>query len=591
MAISSTTATTGAVATNNATTTTQTGATTTSSLSSSGGKTYLTGTASGINTQALIDAAMAQRTAPATALQTKITTNQTKIAAYQQLQSLVNGLSTSMSKLAAPTFSVLSSGTTDFQAKTVSVAASNGAASNAYLTATATGAAINTSYTVSVDQLAQAETVASSGMSKSTALGYTGSFTLKEAGGTAMTINVTPTMTLSDLASSINAVSSQSGVGASVIKDGSGNYRLVLSANDTNQAISTSVVSGNDVLGLIGLTNGSGGFANELQAKQPALVTINGTQITNDTNDLSDAVSGLDIQLTNTTPTGVTLNMSVAADPSKAQQDISDFITAYNSLRDYVLANQKVNADGTVDPSEPLFADPVLSGASQMLNSIMSTPNASATGAYKTLADLGITFDSSNKLVVTSPATLSSALKNNLAQVASMFQTSYTPSDPALKIIRNTTQQSFDFNLDVTVNPDGTLASASVGGDSSLFAISGSSIVGAAGTPYAGLTFALVASGNSSIHVSIQPGLANKLTSFATLYGSTTSSTALIKSAINALTAQDDDWNTQIATIQQQAQAYQTQLINKYAKMEQEVNAAQLVQAQIKAILNANTKQ
>ena len=69
-------------ATNNATTTTQTGATSTSSLNStSSGQNYLTGTASGLNTQALINAAMQTYLQPATTLQNQVTANQTKIAA------------------------------------------------------------------------------------------------------------------------------------------------------------------------------------------------------------------------------------------------------------------------------------------------------------------------------------------------------------------------------------------------------------------------------------------------------------------------------------------------------------------------------
>lgn len=584
----STTTSSSNVATSQTATTTGTGSTTTSSVSTTGGVTHLTGTASGLNTQALIDAAVAQRTAPATTLQNKITANQAKIGAYQQLQTLINGLTTSMSKLAAPNFSVLKTGTTDFQNKTVSVSASNGGTASNYITATASGSAVATSYTLSVDQLAEAETVASSAMSQTSALGYTGSFNLQEAGGTAQTINVTSGMSMIDVASAINAVASKSGVSASIVKDTSGNYRLVLSANDTNQAITTSVVSGTDVLNQMGLTDTSGAFTNVLQAAQPAKVTINGSQISNDTNDLTDAVSGLDLQLSNTTPTGVTLHMSVAADPSAVQSDISNFVTAYNSLRSYVATNQKVNPDGTVDSSEPLFADSLLTSASQMLNAIVSTPSPSATGSIKTLADLGITLDNNNNLVVTNQAALSGALQNNLAQVASMFQTSFTPSDPSLKMIRNTSTAAFNFTMDVTANPDGTLASVSVNGDSSLFTVSGASIVGKAGTPYQGLTFALVASSNTSIQVSIQPGLANKIDNFASQYANAGS--GLIQQSINQLTQQDDSWNTQITTIQQQAAVYQTQLINKYAKMEQEVNAAQLVQAQIKAILNANTK-
>ena len=85
--------------------------------------------------------------------------------------------------------------------------------------------------------------------------------------------------------------------------------------------------------------------------------------------------------------------------------------------------------------------------------------------------------------------------------------------------------------------------------------------------------------------VALQPGLANQINSFASMYAD--SSTGLIQNQITVLSNQDTDWNTQVAQIQSDSQNYQTQLINKYALMEQQVAAQQLVQQQIKAIMQS----
>jgi flagellar hook-associated protein 2 len=264
---------------------------------------------------------------------------------------------------------------------------------------------------------------------------------------------------------------------------------------------------------------------------------------------------------------------------------ITDFITAYNALRDFITTNQQVGANGVVASSATLFADSLLRSTSQTLGGLLSSPSASASGDYSTLANLGITFDSNTHLALSDEPTLDNALLSNLSDVASMFQTRFTPSDTALKLLQNTSQASFDFTLDGTVGADGSLASASVGGDSSLFTVSGNRIVGAKGGLYDGVSFALVTSADASIHVSLTPGLANQLTSFSSLFGDAGS--GLIEQQIAALTSQDETWTSRSDQIRSDAADYQTSLVNKYASMEQEVSAAQLVQAQIKALLNA----
>ena len=573
-------------ATNNATTTTQTGATSTSSLNStSSGQNYLTGTASGLNTQALINAAMQTYLQPATTLQTQVTANQTKIAAYQQLQSLISGLTSSMSKLQSQTFSVLNTAASDFQNMSAAVTASDGSTASNYVSITASQSAVASSYTLQVNQLAEAEKVASSSMSQTTALGYAGSFTLSDASGTAQTINVTSGMKLTDIAAAINNVSAASGVSAAIIKDSSGQFKLVLSANDTNEAITTSAVSGTDVMNAMGFTDSTGAFSHVIQAAQPSIVTVEGQQVTSDSDTITDAVSGLTIQLNNTTPSGTTLNVKVASDPTAVQTDLSNFITAYNSLRSFVNTNQQVNADGSVSSSAPLFADSLLTGASQMLNSLISSPGAGG-GSIRSLGDIGITLDGNNNLQISDQTKLTNALQKNLSQVQALFQTTYSPSDSGLKLLQNSTSTGFNFTLNVTANANGTLSGASVNGDSSLFTVSGNVISGKAGTPYAGLSFAYhTTAASTDIQVAIQPGLANQITGFASLYADT--STGLIQGTINQLSDQDTTWNTKIAQIQLQAQDYQTQLINKYALMEQQVQAQQLVQEQIKAIMQS----
>jgi flagellar hook-associated protein 2 len=569
------------------TTTASTSATgATSAVNVSGSTTYVTGTASGLDTASIIAAAVAQKTAPADTLDAKVTANTTKIASYQSLQSLITALSTSMSQLATPQDGVMSS-TNAFGDKAVSLTASDGSTATNYVAASATSTAAAATYTISVNQLAAAQKVASTSQSSTDALGLAGSFTLAAGDGAAQTIAVTADMTINDVATAINAASSTSGVSASVIQTATGAATLVLSANDTNQSITATATSGTDILNALGFTDAGGAFANVLQAAQPAIVTVDGAQVTSDTNQLTDSISGISMSLLSTTPPGTTLSMAVNPDYSSVKTAITDFITAYNALRTFVTTNQAMGSDGTPSSSAVLFADPLLRSASQTLGSIIAGDSPSATGSLTNLADLGITLDDSNNLVLTDETTLDNALLSNLPQVASMFQSSFTTSDSSLMMLQNTSPNAFNFTMDVVGNPDGSIASVSVGGDSSLFTVDGNRIVGAAGSIYDGLSFALVTTGSSSINVDIKPGFANEITSFATQYGDTSS--GLIEQQINSLTSLDTSYTTQSDQIRSDADTYQTQLVAKYATMEQEVSASQMVQAQIQAILNSSS--
>ena len=560
--------------------------TTTSSVSTSGSTSYLTGTVSGLDTDSLIDAAVAQKTARADTIDAKVTANKTKITAYQTLQTLLQAVSSSMSDLASSTYSAISTTTNAFDEKQAYLTASDGADATDILAVSADSDATAASYEITVTQLAKAQKVASATQtSAKTALGLDGVMSLNAASGTAVDVTVTATMTLNDLSTAINAQTATSGVTATVISTGTG-ARLVLSTSDTNQAISVSTTSGSDVALGIGLTDSSGAFASQLQAAQPSIVTIDQQTITSDGNELTDVVPGLSISLLQGTTTGQTITLDVEANYDDIKTAITGFITAYNALRDFVVTNQTVGSDGTVADDAVLFADSILRDAGRQLSAVLSGSPASASDDVADLADLGITFNASNQLELSSETTLDDLLLTNLSSVASFFETSFTSDNAGLKLMKNATTQSFDFSLDVTAT-DGAITGVTVGGKSGLFTVSGSLISGAKGTIYEGLSFALSPATSGAIAVKVEQGFANKITSLLNGFASTTSGTiatqvASLEALDTTLTAKSDDIRTD-------AEDYRTRLVAKYAAMETELSAAQLLQAQIKAILGASS--
>ncbi len=196
------------------------------------------GLVSGINTDQIISEIMTAEKAPEQVLQQQQTSYQAKIAALLQLQTNLGSFQSSLQDLNSVD-----------QFNTKQATATNTAAGNKVLTASASSTAALGSYTVEVDQLAQAGSVASQGWadpSTTPIAAGAGSFMYKVgSAGATTTINVTKTMTLQGLRDAINT--SNSGVQASIINNGSGSnpYRLVLTATSAGSANAVQITQNN----------------------------------------------------------------------------------------------------------------------------------------------------------------------------------------------------------------------------------------------------------------------------------------------------------------------------------------------------------
>jgi flagellar hook-associated protein 2 len=557
--------------------------TTTSTVSTSGSTSYLTGTISGLDTDSLIAAAVAQKTARADTLDAKVTANTTKISAYQSLQSLLTDITDSLSSLKSVAYSSLSTSGNAFDEKSAYLTASDGTDATDILAVSADDDAVAASYAITVTQLARAMKIASTAQDASAALGVSGDFTIGVEGRTSATIAITSDMTLTGLAAAINAQSGTTGVNATLLKVDDGDYRLVLSASDTDVDIQVTDTSG--AAQAIGLTDSDGAFANVLQAAQPAIVTIDGLEVTSSSNQLTDTIPGLSISLLQAT-TGQTITLDIEPNYEDVKTAITDFIDAYNALRDFIDTNQTVGSDGTVADDAVLFADSILRGVTKQLSSILSASPASADDTVDSLAALGITLNADNQLELSDETTLDNLLLENLDSLQDFFETHFTTSDSALKLLKNGTSASLSFTLDVTVT-DGAITDVTVGGESGLFTVSGNRIVGASGTIYQGLSLALVATQSTSIDVSLQQGFADLVTTLLDSYAN--SSTGVIQKQIQSLNETSTAFSDKSDQIRDDAETYRTKLVQKYAAMEQELYAAQVLQKQIKAILGSSS--
>src|SRR5579862_1020558 len=359
-----------------------------------------------INVSELVSELVAAAQAPQEALiesQTESVTSQ--ISALGQLQS---ALSTFQSSLAALDTS------SSFNSQTAS------SSDTTALTATASSSATAGTYSVSVSTLASAQQLLSGAFSGdgSNAVG-TGTLTLSLGGSSFQVPIGSGDGTLDGIAAAINSASGNPGITATVLQGTDGSH-LVLSSSQTGAANTIQVVESDGGNGLAALTYGTGNTTHYTQQTpaQDASFTIAGVPGTSPTNTVTNAVSGVTLNLLNTTTTNSPVTLTVNADTTTIQSNIASLVSAYNTLLG--VFNTLGGYDSSTSTAGPMMGSGLLQNIqSQMSEALYSiVPTGSST--YNSLASIGITTGSDGTLSI-NQTTLQNALSTNLNAVSSLF--------------------------------------------------------------------------------------------------------------------------------------------------------------------------
>lgn len=537
-----------------------------------------TSTSTSIDWSALITAAVNAKLTQATTISTTITANEAKISAYETLQTDLSTLSSGLSSLA--TSIVNSLATNVFATRAATLSSTGDVSASSALSMSVSNGAATGDHTLTISQVATAHKVVGTSQSSQTdELGYSGTFSIGLEGGTTSDITIDSTMSLQDIVDSINAQTSTTNVQASIVQVSSGSYEMVLTGTEDAADITYSSTSGDDILNELGVTDSTGAFADVLQTSQAAEFTLDGISMTRDTNDITDVLTGVTFNLLQATPDGATLNISIEPDTSQIETAVETFVTNYNTFRDAVIAQQATGSDGTADSSAVLFGDGTMR---DIMDALQNALNSTVGGL--TMADLGLSFNEKNELELDT-STLSEILSTNLSGVTTLLSAQTKTSSSQLTVV-NTGTSPQSFTLDLTVDSDGNLSSASVGGDSSLFTVSGTTIIGVAGSAYAGMAFTYSGSTSQSITVTSTSGIATQLYQISKNYSS---SSGALQTLITNLTDRDDELQQKVDDIESAASAYQTQLQTQYASYQAAIESANNTLTYLKALLNSSS--
>ncbi|HEY8974083.1 MAG TPA: flagellar filament capping protein FliD [Burkholderiaceae bacterium] len=408
--------------------------TTTTNLSSTTGSISSAGIGSGLDVKSIITSLMAVESQPLTLLQQKAASVQTEISAVGQIQSLTSTLS---DKAHALSSSTLWTQTTSTSADTTAVTAD-----------TANGTAAPGDYSVSVQQLAQGQTVTSPAAAGSTLNAGTISIqlgTYKSDGATPPTVTFeaasSPKVDIPIGASqtSLSAIRDQinsynAGVQASIITDANGS-RLSLRSTSTGAAnafqVTTTETTDDGVAGTglsaLNFDASTAATNSQMVLNQSAVnakATVNGIDIESASNKLSNISDGLSLTLLRKTTDPV--DVTVAADTGSMQKAITDFVSAYSALQSYISLQTKYDAStavaqGTSRQDGPLQGDPSIVGFQNQLRGIINTTSTTSS-MFARLSDIGIAVQTDGTLAVSSPNKMTSALAHP-DELAKLFST------------------------------------------------------------------------------------------------------------------------------------------------------------------------
>ena len=372
------------------------------------------GLASGLDTNAIIQAMVNVERVPIQILQARQQTEQSKLDLVGTFKELVKGLQDKADLLrSADKFYAFTVNTNDESVATFSAGAGAEAGS----------------HTLEVLSLAQADRRAFDGVLDETANlasadGEQVEFTV---GGTSYSIAVMQeNSSLKDIAGQINDLAGDD-VSASVVNvgtEGSPSYQLVLSSDETGEEGRitgiTSTIAGLAIDGAGPDGSGNAQSANNITVGSNAVAIIDGLTVERAGNEFNDVVAGVDVTLQSVGAGPI--NFTVGADGETVKEQIQEFVDAYNEVVSFVNAQNTYSEDDGAGGE--LFGDSLLRTVrdriSQALFNVPTADVVADTQGFSTLSLVGI--KQSNDGTLSIDATVFDAkFSENIDALADLF--------------------------------------------------------------------------------------------------------------------------------------------------------------------------
>jgi len=296
------------------------------------------------------------------------------------------------------------------------------------------------SYSLKVSQLAEAQSLVTSGFSNTTDEVGTGTLTFRFGAGvyssgpdtyafTQDASKATQTVTIDSTNNTLQGVSdainsADIGITASIIFDGS-DYRLTLLADDAgaDNAIEVSVLdtgdaNNTDTNGLSQLAfNSSVTNLDETISAKDAIFSVNGLNVTSSTNTVTDTIEGITLNLIKADATK-TVNVTVARNTAVVSNAVNNFVSGYNALIETI--ENLSGFDAETNQGGILLGDGVVRSITSQIRNTLNSSSRELSGNITSLASIGITTERDGSLVI-DKSTLDATIKSDPTAVAALF--------------------------------------------------------------------------------------------------------------------------------------------------------------------------
>jgi flagellar hook-associated protein 2 len=385
------------------------GLTSSSTLTNDGadGALQITGLASGINTNEIIQAELAEQEMPLEDMQSEISGMQTVNNQLTSFQTSLQNVSSDAQALGDPSLFFPTQSVTSSNSSLVTATSSGGV-----------GSVIGSS-TIEVSQLASAAQ-------------RTFNFTSPSSNDTltvdGQSLTVTAGQTAQDVANTIN---------------GSNTYDVWASVNTSGQLVLSNRSTGNTNGNYINVSDAGGSLVEDTadaQDGQDAEYTINGVAGSSTTDTVTGAIPGVTLALnginTSADPVTVTVDppsADTASIISAVQQFVSDYNSSINSIESAVnTAPASETTSSDYNPNDgSLFGDDDLENLLSEMRDTMYQPGAGLPTGMAALSDIGITTGASTGTIdqnsvdgdlTVDTATLTQAIESNPSGVEAVLQ-------------------------------------------------------------------------------------------------------------------------------------------------------------------------
>lgn len=428
------------------------------------------GVGSGLDVNSIVTQLMTVERLPVRLLDKKESGYLSKLSAYGSLKSALGSFQSAMSGL-------------NNAARFQSLSAT--AADPAIMTAGANSTAAVGSYTVQVNQLAQAQTITAAGQtSASAAIGAAVTTTLTFqfgtiSGGTLTTgaysgatfaqdaTQATGTVTIDSSNNSLQGIrdavnAANLGVTATIVNDGSAApYRLVLASNNTGASKSMKIgVTGDATLqGLLAYDPAATQNLTQGSAAQNAALTVNGIAVASASNTISGAIQGVTLSPLKTGTT--TLN--VARDTAAAQSAAAAFVKAYNDVNNTLTSLSAYNA--STKKGAILLGDSTVRALQSQMRGTLGATLTGSSASLTSLSQIGIALQKDGTMALDA-AKLATAIASNFSDIAGLFAAVGNASDSLVSFVSstaNTKPGSYAVNVTTLATQGRTTGSAVAG--------------------------------------------------------------------------------------------------------------------------------